>query len=247
MTTDQLVAVFALGLTTFLGAATQRLTGVGFALVASPLLVLLLGPFNGVLVVNIFGAFTALLVLTQVFRLVEYKRVFRLMIPAAIATIPGAWVASVAQPDVLSVVIGALIVVALIISLTVSTKRSMDGPWGTIVAGSVSGFMNVTSGAGGPAISAYAVASRWPQRSFAASAQLYFFGVGLVSLLAKHTVPHLTGAQWLACGIGLASGIALGSAYAEKIAPRVGRIAVVALAFVGAAALLAKGIVELAT
>ncbi len=247
MTTDQLVGFIALGTTTFLGAATQRLTGVGFALVASPLLVLLLGPFNGVLIVNVFGAFTALLVLAQVFRLVEYKRVFRLMIPAIIAIIPGAWVASVARPDVLSVVIGALIVVALVVSLTVSPQRSMHGPWGTIVAGSVSGFMNVTSGAGGPAITAYAAASRWPQASFAASAQLYFFGVGFVSLLAKHTMPQLSGAQWLACGVGLAGGIALGSAYAGKIPPRVGQIAVIALAFIGAAALLAKGIVGLAT
>lgn len=34
------------------GTALQRLTGIGFALVAAPLLVLLLDPFHGVLVAN---------------------------------------------------------------------------------------------------------------------------------------------------------------------------------------------------
>ncbi len=245
MTPEQLWGLAALGGATFLGTATQRLTGVGFALVAAPLLVLILGPFNGVLIVNVLGSLTALLVLVQVLKLVEYKRVFRLMLPAVVAIIPGAWVASVAHPDVLSIVIGVLIAVALTVSLTAKKAAWLQGTWGTVLAGSVSGFMNVTSGAGGPAITAYAVASRWPQLGFAASAQLYFFGVGTASLLAKHTVPDLSPAQWAACGIGLAAGIGAGGLFAGKVSPRVGRTAVIILAFAGAAAILVKGTLQL--
>lgn len=245
MTWDSLGGLAALAGATLLGTATQRLTGVGFALVAAPLLVLILGPFNGVLIVNVLGSLAALLVLVQVLRLVEYRRVFRLMVPAVLAIIPGAWVASVARPEVLSIVIGVLIIAALIVSLTAKKAQWLQGTWGTVLAGSLSGFMNVTSGAGGPAITAYAVASRWPQHAFAASAQLYFFGVGTVSLLAKHTVPQLSAFQWIACGTGLVAGIALGGLFAGKLSPRVGRVAVISLAFAGALALLVKGTIQL--
>lgn len=247
MTPEQLWGIAALGGATFLGTATQRLTGVGFALVAAPLLVLILGPFNGVLIVNVLGSLTALLVLVQVLHLVEYKKVLRLMVPAGLAIIPGAWVASAARPDVLSIVIGVLIVVALSVSLKAKEAAWLQGNWGALIAGSVSGFMNVASGAGGPAITAYAVASRWPQLGFAASAQLYFFGVGTISLLAKHTVPDLSPAQWASCALGLAAGIGAGGIFAGKVSPRAGRIAVVTLAFAGAAAILVNGILQLAT
>ena len=38
-----------------IGSSMQRITGMGFALVAAPFLVLLLGPIDGVIVVNVCG------------------------------------------------------------------------------------------------------------------------------------------------------------------------------------------------
>ena len=49
-----------------LGAATQRLTGMGFALVSAPLLVAVLGPLTGVQLLQVFGIFGSALVLAQV-------------------------------------------------------------------------------------------------------------------------------------------------------------------------------------
>ena len=49
-----------------LGAATQRLTGMGFALVSAPLLVAVLGPLTGVQLLQVFGIFASALVLAQV-------------------------------------------------------------------------------------------------------------------------------------------------------------------------------------
>ena len=37
------------------GALTQRVTGIGFALVCAPLLVLIAGPFEGVVLSNLLG------------------------------------------------------------------------------------------------------------------------------------------------------------------------------------------------
>ena len=40
-------------LTVFVGAMSQRLTGMGFALIASPFLVVLMGPIGGVTTANL--------------------------------------------------------------------------------------------------------------------------------------------------------------------------------------------------
>ena len=52
----QLAAVISLAAAVFVGASTQRISGMGFALVASPFLVIVLGPHAGITLVNLLGA-----------------------------------------------------------------------------------------------------------------------------------------------------------------------------------------------
>ena len=75
------------------GAIAQRVSGMGFALVVAPVLVLLIGPFDGVLMVNICGAASALMVVTRVWREISWKHYFLLAIPAVAALLvkDGAW------------------------------------------------------------------------------------------------------------------------------------------------------------
>lgn len=226
----------------FLGTSTQRVTGVGFALVSSPLLVALLGPFDGVIVVNIFGTLTAFTVFVRVRSQVEYAQALRMLVPALVAIVPGAWVAREVRADVLSVLIASLVVAALAGSFFVRPGGLFSRHTGAVVAGAVSGFMNVTAGVGGPAVSAYAVASRWPQTAFAATAQLYFFVLGLASLLAKHAIPDLGWHQLVGCLVAVIAGVVVGERLSKRVPPRVARIAVVAIAFAGAGLILARGI-----
>ncbi|WP_221585520.1 sulfite exporter TauE/SafE family protein [Microbacterium sp. G2-8] len=232
----------ALGLAVFLGTATQRISGMGFALVASPFLVVLLGPFEGVLVVNVFGALTALVVLVSVWRRVEGRRALLLLVPAVIATVPGAIVASLVPAGLLTLIIGVLTVVALCASLFARGSVRMMGRGGAIAAGAASGFMNVTAGVGGPAISAYAIATRWPQPAFAATVQLYFFVLGAASLAAKWALPSLSWQQWVVCGGAVGLGVAAGTLLAKVVGPKAARIMVIVLAFAGAIAVIAQGV-----
>lgn len=246
MTADDFWPLLALGGAIFLGTSTQRISGVGFALVASPFLVAILGPFNGVLVVNVFGALTALLVLSQVFRLVEYRRAILLLVPAILAIVPGSLVALYLRSDVLSMLIGTMIIVALVASLVLKEGVLFRGRSGVVLAGAVSGFMSVTAGVGGPALTAYAVATRWPHAAFAATAQLYFFGTGVASLSAKHTLPQLDGYQWATCAVALGLGVLVGNTIAPRVPAKAARFAVIVLAFAGAVLILTKGAASLA-
>lgn len=65
------------------GTALQRLTGIGFALVAAPLLVLLLDPFHGVLVANAATTLAAAILFLQLRRSVDWHR-FRMLLLAGL-------------------------------------------------------------------------------------------------------------------------------------------------------------------
>lgn len=246
----------ALAAAVFVGAGTQRVTGLGFALVASPFVVLLTDPFNGVLLVNLCGTLTALVVLVQVWRDVDVRRAGLLLGPAVVAVLPGAWVARNLPGPVLSVVVGGLVLAALAAVLGRGrTRRPADATpdlggavrdvSASLLAGAGSGFMNVTAGVGGPAITVYAISTSWPQRSFAATAQLIFATLGVASLLAKGSLPSLPAAGWALVGAGLTVGVLVGNRLSDRVPARRARQAVVALALTGAAITVVKGVVQL--
>ena len=107
-------ALVALGLIIFSGALTQRVTGMGFGLVASPFLVLLLGAGDGVPLVQLLSLVASLVVLISVFGDVEWRKAFTLLVPALIGLLPGWWLSTVLPPAALGVLVGVLIVLALL-------------------------------------------------------------------------------------------------------------------------------------
>jgi uncharacterized membrane protein YfcA len=239
------VEAIGLGAVVLVGASAQRVTGLGFSLVSSPFMVLLLGPFDGVLVINACGAVTSLVVLTQVWRDVDLRRAALLIGPALPAVVAGAWLARSLPAPPLAVVVGLLILVALVAVVASERARVLRGTTGAVIAGVGSGFLNVTVGAGGPAVAVYAVSIGWAQRNFAATAQLVFAALGVASLLAKGDRPAMATAGWIMVGAGLLAGIAAGNHLAERVSPERARLAVIILAMAGAVLTVVKGAIEL--
>ncbi|UZX02527.1 sulfite exporter TauE/SafE family protein [Arthrobacter sp. CDRTa11] len=234
------------------GALAQRLAGLGFGLLVSPVLVVLLGPFDGVLIINLCGAASSLLILSRVWRFVDWQRYFRLALAAVAGVLPGAWLASNVPEAPLEICIGVLLFIALLVSqrLTRSSWHAR-GPVPLVGLGFSSGLMNAAAGVGGPAITAYAIATRWEQKSFSATLQPYFVTTGLSSLVSKYIlsgghVPALEGWQWLGILAAMVAGIVAGDLLSGRVHPGSVRRIVVGIAYLGAASTLAKGLVELA-
>lgn len=241
----ELAAVHGLAAAVFVGASTQRISGMGFALVSSPFLVMVLGPHEGVMLVNLLGACSSLLIFAQVFRQVEYKKVLILLIPAMLMTLPGAWVAAALDGPLLSVIISIMVILALASSFMIRNLPMAQSKSLAVGAGAVSGFMSVTAGVSGPAIAGYAIASRWPQAQFAISVQLYFLVLSLTSLAAKGGMPQLHWQQWAGCFAAMVVGILLGNFLAPKIPAKYSRAFVVLIAFSGAVSLMVNGFMAL--
>jgi uncharacterized protein len=232
------VAALALGV--LAGAGTQRVTGLGFALVSSPLLVLVLGPYQGVLLANVLSLAANLAVLAMTWRDVEVSRALRLALPALLLVPVGAWVARRLPASVLMVVIGLLVVAALGAMLVSSRARVFRGTGGAVAAGALSGFMNVTAGVGGPAITMYAVSTDWDHRTFVPTMQLYFALLNAGSIAAKG-LPTVGLVQAVVAGLALGLGLLGGQLLAGRVRPHRARQAVVILALLGAAATVVKG------
>jgi uncharacterized membrane protein YfcA len=224
------------------GALTQRVTGIGFALVCAPLLVLIAGPFEGVLLSNLLGLTVSVIVFVAHWRDTEWKKGLLLAVPALLAIPFGAYVAKNVPPAPLMVIIGLLVIIALGAVLFSERARVLRGPGGAVVAGASSGFMNVTAGVGGPAIVLYAVSTAWEHRKFIATFQFYSIFTNFASLAAKGGLPHVTPVG-LAVSFGaLAVGLVGGQILSRHVNHELARRLAIGLALGGAIFTVIKGI-----
>lgn len=226
------------------GAGTQRVTGVGFALVAGPLVVLLLGPMEGVRLLNLLSLLSSLVVLPAVWRDVDRRTVLRLALPALVVLPLGAWIAGNVPGAPLMIGEGLLILLALYSLQRFPGPAVLQGRAGTAGAGAVSGLMNVTAGIGGPAITLYAAATRWEHSSFVASMQLYTVLVNAGSLAAKGW-PRLPPSMLALAAVCTLAGVALGHLVEHRVDRERARRAVLALAAVGGVTAIVKGVITI--
>lgn len=213
----------------------------GFALVASPLLVLLLGPDTGVTVIQFAGIAAAALVLVSVWRDVDWLVLPWLLVPAIIGLAPGVAVVRALPVPVLQIVIGVMVIVALAATLASARARVFKGRKGAAAAGLLSGFMNAAAGVGGPAVVLYRVSVNWPQAPFVATLQVYFIALSAATIAARG-MPQMAASGWVVGAIALLLGLVLGDRLARRVPERTARMLTVAVAVLGALATVAKGV-----
>lgn len=232
----------------FLGAALQRIAGFGLGLVVAPLLTLLLGPAVGVTVSNAGAVATTLVVLSAIHKDVDWKAFLRLCPLVVVGSLVGAVVVLRMSPAWLEVLIGSLILFALLLSLGVNGRLQVRGPMATMTAGVTAGFVNTTAGVAGSVLTVYAVATRWDQRSFAATLQPILLLANISSLVSKSVVgavPSDLGLPWwmwpLALGSVVVGVVAAGYGSRWVSAPAARRVAI-GIAGLGGAVTLARGL-----
>jgi uncharacterized membrane protein YfcA len=232
-----------------MGAGMQRITGMGFALVAAPFLVLLLGPVEGVVLVNVCGAVTAGAIIFRVLRDIDWKQYAMLASSALLGIIPAAFLIRFIPPAVLEISIGVILAVGLTVLLALKSAALPARRRYLFAAGGLSGFMNTAAGVGGPAVSMYSIATRWQHTSFAATMQPYFFTIGALSIISKAltapaTFPALSWGMWVAVGVSCLSGLVLGDVASRHVPARAAQVLLIILAYLGAAATIIRGVLD---
>lgn len=104
--------------------------------------------------------------------------------------------------------------------------------------------MHASSGLSGPALAAYAMGDDWPQRRFAASAQVIFLGYGAVSV-ALRGLPSTAPLDLVVLGACTAIGIIVGAFAARRVPVRLARRVMLLCAWAGTPVVLVRAIVAL--
>lgn len=241
----------ALVLAVLAGAVMQRVTGMGFALVSSPFVILVLGPAAGVLVINVLGVAASLIVLGRVRADVEWGTVGRLLPGALVGIGAGTALAAVLAAQWAQVLAGALILLGLAGSAVVVRFRTLPRSTGLITAsGLASGAMGALAGVGGPAMAVLSVLTRWDPVRFAATLQPYFVAIGVVTVATRVIVQPtaaggMSAATWALIGVAMVVGVGLGELVARWLTAAAARRLIVALAAAGALATIADGVARL--
>ncbi|MFE5332251.1 TSUP family transporter [Embleya sp. NPDC056575] len=230
-----------IGAIVLLGATVQRLSGMGFALVAAPGLVLLLGPAQGVVLCNAGTCVISAIGLATSWRRVRPATMVPLVVAAACTVPLGAWMAAHLPEPWLLTGIGAAVCLAVVLVMHGVRVPALRARRGAVAAGAASGFMNSSAGVGGPAVSLYALNAGWTAAEFVPNAQFYGVVVNVFSLAAK-TPPHLTAPAWTTTITALLVGAVLGRLLAARTPEHRAKRTVQWLALAGGTTTLTKGL-----
>ncbi|WP_406475249.1 TSUP family transporter [Streptomyces sp. NBC_01615] len=230
-----------LGAIVLLGSCVQWLTGMGFALVAVPALVLVLGPAEGVVLANCAAGAISAVGLAGGWRRVRPGAMVPLCVAAACTVPVGSWVARRLPEPVLLVCMGALVSVAVVVVMRGVRAPALRGGRGAVLAGAAGGFMNAAAGVGGPPVSLYALNAGWTVREFVPNAQFYGVLVNLFSV-ATNGLPRLSTPVWGLAVAAMAVGAGIGKVLAERVPEQRARWLVLLLALGGGISTLGKGL-----
>ncbi|MFI9487309.1 sulfite exporter TauE/SafE family protein [Promicromonospora sp. NPDC052451] len=244
-------AVVAACAAVLVGAGLQRVAGMGLGLVAAPVLTVLLGASVGVLVSNVAAIVTALLILRALRDGVDWRRVITILPLMLVGSVLGALTVREADAAWLDVIVGGSVLVALTASALLRRRVRITGRPVAVLTGLAAGFMNTTSGVAAPAWTAYALATRWEHRSFAATMQPLLVVMNTMSVLTKlglGAIPAGSAPAWWVWPVLLAAvlaGVALGAALARRVPSRVASRIATTVAVAGAVTALVRGLLGL--
>ncbi|PRQ11242.1 permease [Corynebacterium sp. 13CS0277] len=231
------------------GAGLQRVAGMGLGLIAATILSVVIGPVDGVLIVNVLAVFTAVSTTWAARRDVDWGK-FALIAPVMVlGSLPAALLITRIDKSGLQVLVG----LTLLIALSVTTfgqrwvPRVTSNAW-AMLAGVVGGFTNTLAAIAGPVITVYAQASRWEHHRFAATLQPLFIVTGFLSVAMKTLVGagHVTDTPWpvWAAGVaGLTLGVFAGGRLARRVPRDKARVLALTVAIAGAISALLHGLI----
>ncbi|WP_309129039.1 sulfite exporter TauE/SafE family protein [Microbacterium sp.] len=229
---------------TLIAAVIQRVTGLAFVLVLIGPVVLAYGPVEGVTVAVFLAVIASLFAVPGAWREIEWPRTLWLLAAGLVAAPLGALVSLTLPEPALLLLIGVMGVIALSAQRLGRVARHLRGRGGAIGAGALAGFMHASSGLSGPALAAYAMGDDWPQRRFAASAQVIFLGYGAVSV-ALRGLPATPPLELIVLGACTAAGILAGAFVARRVPVALARRVMLLCAWAGTLVVLVRATVAL--
>lgn len=226
---------------TLLGAATNRVTGLGFSLVCSPVMLLVLGPRDGVRLLNMVSVVVTLTNVVTSWRGVRRRDCLLLLAAGVTCTPLAAWAAGRADDGVLLVGAGLVTIASAVLLATGRTLRIVRGDGGALGAGAVSATMNVVAGLSGPSVAMYGLNAGWSASEFRPTLQVYFLVLNAVAVASLGPV-RPPGPLAVAIAVAVVAGYQLGRVASTRVPAARFRTVVLTVVVAGGLASVARGL-----
>lgn len=234
---------------TFAAALFQSVTGVGFGMIAGPVVLIVLDDPSAVVVSALMSWLIALVLLPALWRAADRRLLGRLLAGAALGMPLGAALLGLA-PIALLKLLGGLAIAALTASMLLARRaapgvRGRPGPGGDYLASGLAGVLGAALAMPGPTAAIRLAGLGHAKATVRATMVAFFAAIWPAILLG----------QWASLGIGAATldtaltlvpatllGLAAGHVAAERFGERAFRRIVVAVLVATAASLLADAL-----
>jgi uncharacterized membrane protein YfcA len=227
----------------FIAAVVRSALGFGDAVVAMPILAMVLGLRTATPLVAFVGPTISILILAAHWRKVDFRAAGRLVVATIIGIPFGVYGLSHLPETPLKIALGAIVLVYGLASLVRPGRRMTTErrhvPW---IVGWVAGVLGGAYNTNGPPIVAYGMLRGWPPESFRATLQGYFLPTGL-AIVAGHGLAGLwtptVFRAYLYALPGIVIGVLLGGLLNKRLPHALfAKLVYASLALMGAAMLL---------
>jgi uncharacterized membrane protein YfcA len=185
--------LLSLALIVVIAAFIRAISGFGFALVATPLMTLVIDPKNAVIISFLLGMAAGLMVLSQVRRHVDTRKVFYLGLGAVPGIVLGTYVLISLSSNTIKLWIAIVVLVSTIPMLLGRSIHFTHDKIGCLCTGMVGGVLSASTSMGGPPVVLYLLNQGLPKEKFVATITTYFMVTGVVSLISLSIAGVMTG------------------------------------------------------
>lgn len=214
----------------FFASALQAITGFGFAIAATPFLLLLYNSRDSIQISIFLSFFIAILLIPRIRHKIDYP-LFRRLAAGSLLGVPlGLWFYAFISLDSLKIIISVVILAVTFFSLLSQYKnrakqkhpadRKAPNPGGELLAGFCSGILTSSIGMPGVPLALYFTANN-TDKEVVRSTTLAFFGVVYVASILAQTVTLQVEVNALYSALILAPVTAIGVVAGHLIFPKV--------------------------
>lgn len=188
--TTPLTLIVLVMLVLWLAAFVRSAVGFGDALLAMPLLALLLGLQVATPLVGLTGLVISLIILSTSWRQVDVRNFWRLTVASLVGMPFGIWLLQHGDERVVNLVLGLLLVGYGAYNLSRPTLPALRSEAWAYPFGFVAGVLGSAYNTSGPPVVIYGAMRRWPPDLFRATLQGFFL-VSNVIVIAGHSLAGL--------------------------------------------------------
>jgi uncharacterized membrane protein YfcA len=180
----------------FFATLTRAVFGFGAALVAMPLLTLVVGVRVASPLMSLIGCLISVVILCKSWRNIDWKGMWQLTLASVVGVPVGLLFLKEAYGSAVKAGLGLLLILFGLYRLFNPKLAAVTGSWPAYVAGFIAGILGGAYNTAGPPIVVYGTLARWSADRFRATLQGYFLLVGLLILAGHSMSGSLTRNVW---------------------------------------------------